>query len=117
MSVTSFTNRRKSSRIELKTTVPASCLFNRWFKPVIQVQVIDVSNHGMKLFTKDYLKLSNATIRIEALNEGVKGKVVWRHERNGGYMCGFMVQEGNEISDEDIAHLTNLQINQIWFDI
>lgn len=108
MPVTSFTNRRKSSRIELETTVPASCLFNRWFKPVIQVQVIDVSNHGMKLFTKDYLKLSNATIRIDALKEGVKGKVVWRHERDGGYMCGFMVQEGNEISDEDIAYLTNL---------
>ncbi len=108
MSATSFINRRKSTRTELRTVVAASCLFNRWFKPVIPVQIIDISNHGMKIFTQDYLKLSNASMRIDVLGETLRGKIVWRIERNGGYMCGFMVQEGHEISDEDIDHLVNL---------
>ncbi|NIY93112.1 PilZ domain-containing protein [Vibrio diazotrophicus] len=108
MSAPSFTNRRKSSRVELDTLIPASCLFNRWLRPVIQVQIVDVSNHGMKLFTNVFLDLSSTTIRIRALKADVKGKVVWRHKRDGGYMCGFMVQEGNEISDEEIAYLANL---------
>ncbi|WP_165311193.1 PilZ domain-containing protein [Vibrio ziniensis] len=109
MSATSFINRRKSTRTELETMVPASCLFNRWFKPVIKVQIVDVSNHGMKIFSSDYLKLSNASIRIDVLGETVKGKIVWRTEREGGYMCGFLVQEGDEISDEDIENLGHLQ--------
>ncbi len=105
----SFNNRRKSTRIELDTRVAASCLFNRWLKPVIEVQLVDVSSHGMKIFAYDYLKLSNAKIRVDVLSEVVKGKIVWRNERDDGYMCGFMIEEGYELSDEDIKCLCEVQ--------
>ncbi len=101
-------NRRQSVRIELDPRVSASCLFNRWLKPVINVQIVDVSKHGMKIFARDYLKMSTSTVRINELGESLKGKIVWRNERDGGYMCGFMFNEGEEISDDDIAFLSQL---------
>ncbi len=108
MSDTSFNNRRKSSRTELNTRVPASCLFNRWFKPVIDVEIVDISNHGMKIFTRDYLKLSSSTIRVNELGQTIRGKFVWRNERDDGFMYGFMVAEGDEISNDDIQLLTQV---------
>ncbi len=101
-------NRRQSVRIELDPRVSASCLFNRWLKPVVDVQIVDVSKHGMKIFARDYLKLSTSTVRINELGESLKGKIVWRNERDGGYMCGFMFNEGEEISDDDIEFLSQL---------
>jgi len=101
-------NRRQSIRIELDPRVSASCLFNRWLKPVTNVQIVDVSKHGMKIFSRDYLKLSASTVRVNELGESIKGKIVWRNECNDGYMCGFMFNEGEEISDEDIEILCKL---------
>ncbi len=106
MSDTLFSNRRKSSRTELITRVSVSCLFNRWFKPVINAEIVDISNHGMKIYTREYLKLSSTTIKIDVLGQNIRGKIVWRNERDDGFMCGFMVAEGDEISDDDI-HVLN----------
>ncbi len=108
MSAFTTQNRRQAIRIELDMRVSASCLFNRWLKPVSSVQIVDVSKHGMKIFTSDYLNLSTSTIRINELGESYKGKIVWRNERDEGYMCGFMLNEGDEISDEDIEYLCKI---------
>lgn len=99
----SFDNRRKSKRTLLTKPVTAKCWFNRWLKPVIEVQVIDISNHGMKLSSKTQLHLGDATIRQKSVGKAIHGRIVWqKNEEEGTFVFGFMVSEGYEISDEDV---------------
>lgn len=105
----SFKNRRRSERTTLVHQITALCWFNRWLKPVIQVRVVDISNHGMQLYSKDQLNLNGATMRIKTLDRGIRGTIVWQKPGREGYVCGFMVNEGQTISDEEIDLINELE--------
>ncbi|MFV0449626.1 MAG: PilZ domain-containing protein [Vibrio sp.] len=95
--------RRQDKRYYYVNNIPAICLFNRWYMPAIRIKIIDVSEHGMKFFTRSQLSMSGATIYFNFLDNKIKGEIIWQKKTENGYLCGFEVRSGHSISNDDIS--------------